>query len=153
PSMTMFTAEATEPGERPQIGRLILLGGVCLLPPILVIEQAIRDKPLYLAVTLTAMVLLANLVVARFSYLAARAGRAADREAALSRYSAELLRARGRNELIAVAGRATSELAGEGRGRLILTGSERPPTGHAISVPVEVRGDITAVLVADVHSA
>jgi signal transduction histidine kinase len=153
PSMTMFTAEATEPDERPQIGRLILLGGVCLLPPILVIVQAIRDKPLYLAATLTAMVLLANLVVARFSYLAARASRAADREAALSRYSAELLRATGRDELIAVANHATSELAGDGQGRLILTGSERPPTGHAISVPVEVRGDIPAVLVADVHPA
>lgn len=35
PSMTMFTAEATEPDEQRQVGRLILLGGVCLLPPIL----------------------------------------------------------------------------------------------------------------------
>lgn len=153
PSMTEFTAEATEPDERPQVGRLILLGGVCLLPPILVIVQAIRDKPLYLAATLTAMVLLAYLVVARFSYLAAHAGRAADREAALSRYSAELLRAKGRDELIAVASHATAELAGDGQGRLVLTGSERPPTGHAITVPVEVRGDLTAMLVADVNPA
>jgi len=151
PSMTAFTAEATEPDERPQVGRLILLGGVCLLPPILVIVQAIRDKPLDLAATFTATVLLANLVVARFSYLAARAGRTADHEATLSRYSAELLRARGRDELIAAASHVTSELAGDGRGRLILTGSTRPPTGHAISVPVEVRGDILAVLVADVN--
>jgi signal transduction histidine kinase len=91
------------------------------------------------------------LVVARFSYLAARAGRTADHEAALRRYSAELLQARGRDELIAAASHVTTELAGDGRGRLILTGSTRPPTGHAISVPVEVRGDILAVLVADVN--
>jgi signal transduction histidine kinase len=153
PSMTMFTAETTEPDERPQVGRLILLGTVCLIPPILVIVQAIRDKPLYLAATLTAMVLLANLVVARFSYLAARAGRAADREATLSRYSAQLLGAKGTDELIAVASQATTELAGDGQGRLILTGSEPPTTGHAITVPVEVRGEIPATLVADVKPA
>jgi signal transduction histidine kinase len=99
------------------------------------------------------MVLLANLVVARFSHLAARAGRAADREAALSRYSAELLRARGRDELIAVASHVTTELAGDGQGRLIWTGSEQPPSGPAITVPVEVRGDTLAVLVADVNPA
>jgi signal transduction histidine kinase len=153
PSMPMFTAAATEPHERPQVGRLILLGGVCLVPPILVIVQAIRGKPLYLAATLTAIVLLANLVVARFTYLAARASRAADREAALSRYSAELLRADGKDELIAVASQATIELAGAGQGRFIWTGSDPPPAGHAITVPVEVRGDIPAVLIADVKPA
>jgi signal transduction histidine kinase len=153
PSMTMFTAEAAEPDERPQVGRLILLGGVCLLPPILVIVQAIRDKPLYLAATLTALVLLANLVVARFTYLAAHASRAADREAALSRYSAELLRAKGTDELIAVASHATTELAGDGQGRLIWSGSDWPAAEHAITVPVEVRCDTPAVLVADVKPA
>jgi signal transduction histidine kinase len=55
--------------------------------------------------------------------------------------------------LIAVASDVTTELAGGDRGRLILTGSERPPTGHAITLPVEVRGDIPAILVADVNPA
>jgi signal transduction histidine kinase len=153
PSMTAFTAEATEPDERTPVGRLILIASICLLPPVVLIIQAIRGKPLYLAATFTAMVLLAGLVIARFTYMTTRAGRAADREAALSRYSAELLGASGTDELLAVASRATVELAGQGNGRLVPTQSQPPPTGHTISVPVEVRGEVPAVLVADVKPA
>jgi signal transduction histidine kinase len=153
PSMTAFTAEAREPEEHAQVGRLVLLAGVCLLPPALLIVQALQDKPLYVPVTLTAMVILAGLVIARFTYMTTRASRAADREAALSRYSAELLSSNGRNELLDVAGRATVELVGDGEGRLVSTVSEAAPTGHAITVPVEVRGEVPAVLVADVKRA
>jgi hypothetical protein len=119
PTMTAFTAEATELEERAPVARLILIASVCLLPPAVLIVQGIRGKPLYLAATLTVMVLLAGLVVGRFTYMTTRAGRAADREAALSRYSAELLRSNGRDELFTVANRATIELVGDGEGRLV----------------------------------
>jgi signal transduction histidine kinase len=150
PSMTAFTAEASEPEERAHVRRLILLAVVCFLPPILLIVQALQGKPLYLPATLTAMVLLAGLVIARFTYMTTSASRAADREAALSRYSAQLLRSNGKDELLRVASRATIELVGEGQGWLVQTGSDPPSTGQAITVPVEVRGEVPAVLVADV---
>ena len=153
PSMTAFTAEAGEPEERTPVNRLILIASVCLLPPVLVIVQALRGKPLHLAVTLGAMVLLAALVVARLTFMTTRAARAADREAALSKFSVELLRSNGREELLAVASRATTELAAEGQGRLVRTDSESVPKGRAITVPVEVLGGEPAVLVADVKPA
>jgi signal transduction histidine kinase len=153
PTMTAFTAEATEPQERAPVGRLILIASVCLLPPVVLIVQAIRGKPLYLAATFTILVLLAGLVVARFTYMTTRASLAADREAALSRYSAELLRSNGRDELLTVAGRAAVELVGDGEGRLVRIGSDTPTAGHAITVPIEVRGEVPAVLVADVKPA
>jgi signal transduction histidine kinase len=153
PSMTAFTAVASEPDERAPVGRLILIASVCLLPPVVLIVQAIRGKPLYLAATFTAMVLLAGLVIARFTYMTTRASRAADRDAALSRYSAELLRSSGTDELLAVASRATVELVGDGQGRLVRTDSEQAPEDHAITVPVEVLGGEPAVLVADVKRA
>jgi signal transduction histidine kinase len=153
PSMTAFTAEAGEAEERTPVHRLILIASVCLLPPVLVIVQALRGKPLHLAVTLGAMVLLAALVVARLTFMTTRAARAADREAALSKYSVELLRSHGREELLAVASRATTELAAEGQGRLVRTDSESVPKGRAITVPVEVLGGEPAVLVADVKPA
>jgi signal transduction histidine kinase len=153
PSMTAFTAEAGEPEERTPVHRLILIASVCLLPPVLVIVQALRGKPLHLAVTLGAMVLLAALVVARLTFMTTRAAHAADREAALSKFSVELLRSNGREELLAVASRATTELAAEGQGRLVRTDSESVPKGRAITVPVEVLGGEPAVLVADVKPA
>ena len=153
PSMTAFTAEAREPEERMQAGRLVLLGGVCLLPPVLLIVQGLRDKPLYLPATLTALVLLAGLVIARFTYMTTRATEAADREAVLSKYSADLLRAHDTDELLEVANRATAELAGEGQGRLVRTDFELVPRDHTITVPVDVLGGEPAVLVADVKPA
>jgi signal transduction histidine kinase len=153
PTMTAFTAEATELQERAPVGRLILIASVCLLPPVVLVVQAIRGKPLYLAATFTILVLLAGLVVARFTYMTTRASLAADREAALSRYSAELLRSNGRDELLTVAGRAAVELVGDGEGRLVRIGSDTPTAGHAITVPIEVRGEVPAVLVADVKPA
>jgi signal transduction histidine kinase len=153
PSMTAFTAEARDAEARARTGRLVLIASVCLLPPVLLIVQALRGKPLNLAATLTAMVILAALIVARFTYMTTRASLAADREAALSRYSAELLRSNGRDELLAVAGRAAVELVGDGEGRLVRIGSDTPTAGHAITVPIEVRGEVPAVLVADVKPA
>jgi signal transduction histidine kinase len=153
PSMTVFTAEAREPDERAHVRRLILIAGVCLLPPVLLIVQALQGKPLYLPATLTGMVLLAGLVIARFTHMTTSASRAADREAALSRYSAQLLRSNGRDELLRVASLATIELLGDGHGGLVPTGSDPPAPGHAITVPVDVRGEVPAVLVADVKPA
>jgi signal transduction histidine kinase len=153
PTMTAFTAEATTPDERISLGRLFLVGSICLLPPVVLIIQAIRDKPLYLTATFIALVLLAGLIVARFTYMTTRAIRTSDREAALSRYSAELLRSGGKEESFAVASRATIELVGDGEGRLISTDAGPIPKGHAITVPVEVLGGVPAVLVADVKPA
>jgi signal transduction histidine kinase len=153
PTMTAFTAEATPPDERTPVSRLILIGSICLLPPVVLIVQAIRGKPLYLAATFVALVLLAGLIIARFTYMTTRAISTSDREAALSRYSAELLRSSGIEESLAVASQATIELVGDGQGRLVSTDAEPTPKGHAITVPVEVLGGVPAVLVADVKPA
>jgi len=153
PTMTAFTAEAAPPDERTPVGRLILIGSICLLPPVVLTVQAIRGKPLYLAATFVALVLLAALIIARFTYLTTSAIRASDREAAISRYSAELLRSSGKDESLAVASRATIELVGDGEGRLVSTDTEPTPKGHAITVPVDVLGGVPAVLVADVKPA
>ena len=153
PTMTAFTAEATAPDERTPVGRLILIGSICLLPPVALVVQAIRGKPLYLGATFIALVLLAGLVIARFMYMTTRAISVSDREAALSRYLAELLRSSGQDESLAVANRATIELVGDGKGRLVSTDAEPTPRGHVITVPVAVLGGEPAVLVADVKPA
>jgi signal transduction histidine kinase len=149
PSMRALTEEAGESGARIGVGRLVLVAGVCLVPPIVLIVQDVRGEPLFLPVTVGAMVVLLGLVVARFADITARAHRAADHESVLSRYAAELLRASGRDELFAVATRAASELIGDRQVRLVA--QPRAALGGAdplFSAPVEVRGETVAQLVA-----
>src|SRR5262249_47652427 len=79
--------------------------------------------------------------------------RAADREAALSRYASALLAAEGEEELFAVARRAALTVVG-GRGvDIVRAGSGMGRAGDVVVAPVEVRGEVVAELVADADDA
>jgi signal transduction histidine kinase len=145
PSMTALTEESDEERARADLLRLTLVACVCLVPLAVLAAQAVRDEPLYLAATISATVVLVALVVTRLVVVTEHAERAADREASLRRYAAELLAVEGRQELYAAAERTAGELAGPGTARLV-----EPRTGaHSFTAPVLVQGEPVAELVVD----
>jgi signal transduction histidine kinase len=130
--------------------RLVLLGGVCAVPLIVLAVQASEGDGLHLAALVVATASLAGLVVARTVGLATRAERAAEREATLSRQAAELLRTEGREQLFAVARRTLRELAGDVDARLVEgRGPHALDQGFAFTAPVEAGGELVAEVVAD----
>jgi signal transduction histidine kinase len=149
PTMPALTEERGDPPAHSGLAGVVLLGGACLVPPAVLVVQSLRDEPLHLAATTTAVVAITALVVARFTLMAARARRAAAREAALRRYAGELLRSHGTDEVIEVAGNAARELLRAGTTRVVVPPEEAPPTGGAFSMPVKVDGELAAELVVD----
>jgi signal transduction histidine kinase len=144
---TSSEAEQTATGG---IVRLVLLVGVCAVPLIVLAVQAIDNYGLHLVAVIVTLAVLAMLVVARSVGLTITAEQAADREATLSRYAAELLRTDGRAELLAVAGRTASDLAGAADASIVeLGGEDAVRAAHTFTTPVEVRGEVAAYLVAD----
>ena len=143
----------TEPPEQvsPRLGTawLALLVGIFLVPPAVLLVQAARGKPLYLTAAIVATTILSFLLVARFADVTARARRAAEREAALSRYAGELLRADGTDELFAVATRTANELTNDGRAQLVRASEERDTHSFGFVAPIEVRGEVVGELAAD----
>jgi signal transduction histidine kinase len=133
------------------IPRLVLLVGVCAVPLIVLAVQAIADYGLHLAAVLAILAVLAMLVVARSVGLTLEAEHAAEREATLSRYAAELLRTEGRDELFAVASRTARKLVGADAWIVERGGEDQAQPQGAFSTPVGVRGVVTADLVADVR--
>jgi signal transduction histidine kinase len=149
PSMTALTEEPDEERARTDVVRLSLIACVCLVPLAVLTAQAVRDKPLYLAASISAIVVLSALVVTRLIVVTEHAQRAADREASLRRYADDLLSASGREELIALAERAGGELTGPEQVRVVEPGN----SPGAFAAPVLVRGERVAELVADVTPA
>lgn len=147
PSMTELTApdRTVHPFVSPV--RLVLLLGLVLVPPGLLFVRSVADKPLHIPATVAAMVIAIGLVAARLTVITVRASRAADREAVLSRYAAELLGATGRDELVAVADRAAGALAQSGEGHVVQ--GEGTTDSTAFAAPVEVRGELVAEVEAD----
>ena len=96
------------------------------------------------------MLILAVLVIVRFTDVATRARNAAARETTLSHYAAELLRATGPDELLAVARRTAPALLKAGTVDVI---APPPADHHAFTAPVVVRGVHVADLVADADPA
>ena len=125
--------------------RLLLLGGVCLVPPLVLIIQAARGEELYYTAVIVAMVALSALVTARFVDITSRAERAARREETLGRYAGDLLSAGGREELFALAEDAARALAGSSAAKVVEPGSA---TGGFVA-PVLVQGERIAELVVD----
>jgi signal transduction histidine kinase len=150
-TMTALTsragAEETKRGSG--FGRLVLLVGICAVPLVVLAVQAVRGDGLHLVAVLVTAILLAALVVARSLGLTTTAEEAAEREATLSRYAAELLRTEGEDQLYAVAGRTASELVGRGEARIVDRGAVDPAHRHGFTTSVEVRGEVVAALVAD----
>jgi len=145
PALTEPEATRDVTGGTP---RLILLGAVCLAPITTLVVQSVRGAPLYLPATLLTTVVLVALVTLRFSDMTKRARSAAHREAVLSRYAADLLRANDQDTLLALASSTAGDLLPEGRVAVVA-----PPrgdvAGHTYAVPVEVRGAVVAELLAD----
>jgi signal transduction histidine kinase len=139
--------------ERTTIGgivRLVLLVGVFAVPTIVLAVQAASADGLHLVAVLVTTVLLAVLVLTRSFWLTTSAEEAAEREATLSRYAAELLHTEGKDQLFAVAARTARDLIGAGDARVVAPGGG--DAGHrarAFTAPVEVRGAVVAELVAD----
>jgi signal transduction histidine kinase len=149
PSMTALTDELDEEPGRVDVVRLSLIGCVCVVPPAVLTAQAVRDEPLYLAATISAMVVLSALVVTRLVFVTGHVQRGADREATLSRYAAELVAADGAPELYAVAERTAGELVAPGTARLVEPGA----AAHPFSAPVTVQGKVVAELAVDVEQS
>ena len=145
-SMTALTEGPGEPpAHKDNPWRLLLLGGVCLVPAIVLVVQAVRGEELYYVAAIVAMVALSALVSARFVDITSRAQRATAREATLGRYATDLLSTGGREQLFFLAERAAGELAGRDSARVV-----EPGTGaHAFAAPVLVQGELVAELVAD----
>jgi signal transduction histidine kinase len=146
PSMVALTEEAPVAPADPSMRRLVLFAGVALIPPTVIVVQALRGEALYVPASVAAMVVLTVLIVARFADVTAASKRAAEREALLSRYAQTLLGPHGREQLYAEAERTALELVDDGSARLVEPGS----TGHALTAPVVVRGEAVAEIVADV---
>jgi len=151
PSLTELTT-MTRP-ERPAdtVVRVALLVGLALVPPALLLVDSLSDEPLHIPATFAAMVIVIALVVTRLTQMTSAARRSADREAALSRYAAALLRSRGRDELLAVAERAATELARGAEAHVV--NRDAGPPWSAFAAPVEVRGEVVAELDADREAA
>jgi signal transduction histidine kinase len=149
PSMTALTEESDEERARTDVVRLSLIACVCLVPLAVLAAQAVRDKPLFLAATISAMVVLSALVVTRLIVVTEHAQRAADREASLRRYASDLLSASDREELFALAERAGGELTGAEQVRVVEPGG----SPGAFAAPVLVRGERVAELVVDATPA
>ncbi len=146
PALT--TTSVAEHTVRRSVVRLALLVGICTVPLIVLAVQAIAGNGLHAVAVVVTLAVLALLVVARSVGLTITAERAAEREAILSRFAAELLRTQRRDELFAVADRTAHQLAaGAGDARVIERSVE--DSAHTFAIPVEVRGEVVADLVAD----
>jgi signal transduction histidine kinase len=148
-TMTSLTEEHGEPGDRDGAVRLVGILAICLVPPVVLVVQSLRDEPLYLPVTIASMALISVLSVLRFTTMTNKALRAAERESHLSTYAAELLRARNREELYAVAERTAGDLVGNDTPKVVASRDGDTGADHAFATPVTVRGEQVAELVAD----
>ena len=143
-SMWLFTEEASAelPAGRWRTGVLVLAGAT---PPAVLAVQAARGEPLHLAATITGITVMSALVVARFAGVTSKARQAAERDSILSRYTAELLRLHGRDELYAAAKRTTDRLVGDGSA--VITERRASPGEVAFAAPVSVRNEVVAEIV------
>lgn len=150
-TMPALTEEIGEPpAEGSETVRVLMLAAACLAPlAVLLVESALGKTP-HLPSVVVAMALIAILAVARAAVVARRALRAARRESVLSRYAGELLRSANEDELFAVAARTASRLVEDGEASVDTRSATEPgASAHAFRMPVAVRGERVADLVAD----
>jgi signal transduction histidine kinase len=147
PTMRALTEERGDRSATTDTVRTAFICVVCLVPPAVLAVQAIRDEELYLGANVAAIIALGGLAVARLNLVANRARRAASREATLRRFATDVLAASGESELYAAAEHTAGELLGAGGAAVVTVGVT---TGaHELTIPVDVRGDTVATLVAD----
>jgi len=151
PTMRALTEEVGDPPPPPSRRRLVSVVVVGLIPPVVLAVRYFREKPLYLIATLGVWVALTALIAARFLRSAQIAQQEADRETALSRYSADMLKAANRDEILAVSRHAVAAVSrtGKGQAKLVLPGEAEPTSAPARrDTPVVVRGEQVATVVA-----
>ena len=149
-TMPALTEESSEPlDEGSGTLRIVLLAGVCLAPlAILGIEHARGNSPSIVGIVASVMVV-ALLAVVRADVVARRALRDARRESALSAYAGELLRSAGDAELFGLAAGTASALLDDGDTAIVRASATEPEaSAHTFTVPVVVRGEHVADLVA-----
>ncbi|MBA2955422.1 hypothetical protein GON03_13880 [Nocardioides sp. MAH-18] len=151
PSMVDLTAEPEEVSDPlASVPRIVGLYLVSLIPAVVLAVQALSADVRHIWITLTALVVVTILVVVRIADLVGQTHRAAARAATLSRLGSELLGGdSGRDELIAAAERAASELVSGGHA-VVLEVDEDPGDGSRLfRASVEVGGRVVAVIAAD----
>ncbi len=109
---------------RYSVRRVVSLYLISLVPVVVLAIQALTGRVDYVWITLLAMVAIAALVVTRFVDLVGRTLRAAEREAALSRFGSDLLFRTGHEELVTTAQRAVDDLVPGGTARVVEAGPE-----------------------------
>ena len=153
PTMTALTRRQRALYATDDVFRLVVVAGAGLLVPAVVFLQELRDEPLHLVAALITTGLLAALLVARFAYMTLHARRAAERERVLSRYVTELLGAPAGEDLHPIAERAASKLVTDGNAAVVAPGSPPSADDESLALPVEVRGEVRAELVANAARA
>lgn len=150
PTMTELT---TEPAEvrTPEysVPRVVTLYLVSMVPVAVLAVQAILGEARYAWITITALTLIAALVVARFIDLAGQTRAATARGATLGRFSSAMLRGGGHQDLLDEASRAVAELVPEGNARVVEQDPSTFDERQVFVVPVEVGGVVVASVVAD----
>jgi signal transduction histidine kinase len=147
PTMRALTEEGVHRPTTTERVRVAFVCTVCVVPPLILAVQTIRDEELYLWANIAAMVSLGVLAVARLNLVATRARRSASREAALRRFATETLGAVGESELYAAAEQTAGELLGR-RGTAIVRDGVATDV-HDLAIPVNVKGETVATLVID----
>jgi signal transduction histidine kinase len=150
-TMPALTEEIDDPpAEGSQTVRIAMLVAVCLSPLAVIVVERALGKPLHLQSVVVATALIAVLAVVRADVVARRALRAASRESILSEYAGELLGSADEEEIFAVAARTASRLLEDGEAHVDTTpATESKARRHAFTLPVTVRGERVADLVAD----
>jgi signal transduction histidine kinase len=152
PTMLALADSSGEPPSQPTVRRLWLIAAVGFVPPMSFAYRHATGTDLYLGATIVVWMVLTVLITVRFRRGVRLAQQEAAREAALSRYAAEVLAAADEGELLAVARRALDALSATGGGEawLVPTGEPDPePRSDAVRVdaPVDVRGEQVATVV------
>ncbi|HEY5423581.1 MAG TPA: ATP-binding protein [Ilumatobacteraceae bacterium] len=152
PTMRALTEEAGDPADAVERRLFPFVAVAAMVPPVILLIQEARGEELHVEANLIASLLLIGLLAARAEYMTRRAVQSRDREATLSQFSAEVLAAADRDDLIDAARRAlaTFSLPSNADAHLILSSDRDVDHIEAGFVaPVMLRDARFAVVVAD----
>lgn len=150
PSMTELTAEPPEViAPLASVQRVVALYLLSLVPAVVLAIQGLISDTDYIWITITVMTVVTLLVVVRVVDIVQQRRQAAVRESTLSRLGAELLVADGRDELVAAAERAASQVVTDGEAHVVEVGAPVDESRPLFRAPIEQGGVVVAYVVAD----
>jgi signal transduction histidine kinase len=156
PTMRALTEEKGDPAELVDHRHFPFIAGAVAVPAVILVVQDVRDESLYLGANLVASLLLVALLAARAEFMTRDAVHAARREAMLSRFTADVLAAGERAELVAAARQALDAFAlPEGSEASLVIGSEQELADVEASfvAPVMLKDELVAVVAAEAAPA